>query len=295
MTDSLHRIFDRTVLRIERHLGHPPAKVWRAVTEPAELRHWFPAVPSFELEAHAKITFTFAGAADEPSLGEVLEVDPPRVFAFSWEDELFRIELSADGDGSLLVFTHTFDDRPKAASYATGWTQCLDALTNTLAGEAIADEPWSPAAHEAYVVTFGLDYGALADGVVRFERMYPTPLDQVWAELTESRELTPGDEPPLMMTNGYVPTGPVTAFEPARLLEYESAHGRVRFEFAPDPTGVRMTLTHSAPADPAVALAAWHVHLESYGKHLQGVDVCPWPVDRTEALRVEYAGQLQSR
>ncbi|WP_163506173.1 SRPBCC domain-containing protein [Fodinicola acaciae] len=294
MTESLHRIFDRNVLRIERRLTHPPAKVWRAVTEPAELKHWFPATPSFELVPHAKMTFRFSEDEAEPSVGEVLEVEPPRLFAFSWGGELFRIELRPATFGCLLVFTHTFDDRPKAASYATGWSLCLDALAAALAGGGEVGS-WSPELHEAYVMRFGLDYGSAADGVVRFERVYPVPLDKVWSELTESETPAVGGEPPLPTTNGYVPTGPVTAVEPSQLLEYQSGEGRVRFEFAPDPTGVRVTLIDSAPDDPAVSLAAWHVHLESFGKHLQGVDVCPWPERRTEELRQAYAAQLQPR
>jgi uncharacterized protein YndB with AHSA1/START domain len=32
----------RYVLRFERHLGHSVERVWRALTEPSELAHWFP-------------------------------------------------------------------------------------------------------------------------------------------------------------------------------------------------------------------------------------------------------------
>ncbi|MEA2587510.1 MAG: hypothetical protein QOH66_437, partial [Actinomycetota bacterium] len=33
---------DRWTLRFERHLAHPVEKVWRALTEPEQLRSWFP-------------------------------------------------------------------------------------------------------------------------------------------------------------------------------------------------------------------------------------------------------------
>src|SRR5919197_11651 len=41
-------------------------------------------------------------------------------------------ELASQGDGSLLVLTHTFADRFKAARDAAGWHLCLDALTASL-------------------------------------------------------------------------------------------------------------------------------------------------------------------
>jgi uncharacterized protein YndB with AHSA1/START domain len=34
---------DRSALTFERRLSHSVERVWRAVTEPAELAHWFPA------------------------------------------------------------------------------------------------------------------------------------------------------------------------------------------------------------------------------------------------------------
>ena len=45
----------RTVLRFERRLAHAPDKVWRAVTEPSELAHWFPAkIEAYELRPGAR-------------------------------------------------------------------------------------------------------------------------------------------------------------------------------------------------------------------------------------------------
>jgi uncharacterized protein YndB with AHSA1/START domain len=183
VTATLHRIFDRNVLRIERHLKHRPEKVWRAVTDPAELKHWFPAAVEYELRTDAKMTFTFPGEDSPSSGGVVIEADPPRVFAFDWGGELLRFELTAEESGCLLVFTHTFDDRPKAASFATGWRTCLAALEATL-GESAQATAWSPAVHEEYVLEFGLDHGTATDDGVRFERVFPWPADKVRAELT---------------------------------------------------------------------------------------------------------------
>jgi hypothetical protein len=55
-----------------------------------------------------------------PTSGTVVELDPPRVFAFTWGKDLLRFELSADGRGCLLVFTHSFDNHASAPRSAAG-------------------------------------------------------------------------------------------------------------------------------------------------------------------------------
>ena len=42
MHGSFQTIDDRPAVQFERRLSHPIEAVWRAVTEPAELAHWFP-------------------------------------------------------------------------------------------------------------------------------------------------------------------------------------------------------------------------------------------------------------
>lgn len=42
MNGTLETVDDRHTLRFERHLDHPVERVWRAITDPDELRHWFP-------------------------------------------------------------------------------------------------------------------------------------------------------------------------------------------------------------------------------------------------------------
>lgn len=123
----------RSVLRFERTLRHPPERVWRALTEPAEHRSWHPT--PFELEPLVGGKVTYLSGDDGPAMpaGEVTEYDPPRVLAHTWGDDLLRWELRAHDDGGcVLLLTHTFDDRFKAARDAAGWHICLDALSATL-------------------------------------------------------------------------------------------------------------------------------------------------------------------
>lgn len=317
-TVALHLDGAASVLRFERRLAHPPAKVWKAITDPAEMAHWFPAEVRTELQPGARMEFTFPDDApvDSGGDGEILEFDPPKVYAFRWNNDVLRFELlpdGSDGSGCLLVFSHTLGGgglgRLGAGRDAVGWDVCLDALQARLAGDA-AEQPtdWLERM-EHYIRRFGLDEGDIRntpDGyTVHFARdLVWKPVDQVWALLTGDAEPRAGDAPPLQATNGYVPAGPVTAVDAPRLLEYEWHHdgapaGLVRWEVVHDPLlGTRVELTHTLPARltelRATALAAWHVHLELFFASSHGDIRCPWPQQRIDELQQHYHEQLRS-
>ncbi|MFD8499688.1 SRPBCC family protein [Amycolatopsis sp. NPDC059657] len=255
---TLHTVDERPMLRLERKLAHPPEKVWRAITDPAELKHWFPAAVKTELKAGAPIEFTFEGQ-DSSSAGEVLECDPPSLFSFSWNEDVLRWEISPDGDGSRLLFTHTFGrGEPAIAALAAGrnaagWDVCLAALEARLDGKT-AEPPadWlTPMA--AYVREFGLDAGEVVDGVLRFSRdLVWTPLDEVWNLLT-SGEL--------------IEIGEIVTSEAPKVLEYRAGPGIVRWEFTHDPldgTRVEVTQTGVPDAERPAALAAWRARLDLF-------------------------------
>jgi uncharacterized protein YndB with AHSA1/START domain len=131
----------RPVVRLERRLPDPPAKVWRALTDRQQLRRWFPCdvvVAGGRWEVGATITFDFPPEVIEMTLtGEVLEVDEPRRLGYSWGEEVLRFELSPDGEGTLLVLLDELAP-DAAARNASGWEDCLDRL----AGEDPAPDAW---------------------------------------------------------------------------------------------------------------------------------------------------------
>lgn len=292
MNPALRTDGDRSVLRFERHLPHPAGKVWRAVTDPDHLSRWFPATMRIaELRPGGRIRFVFPGGELDASDGVITELDPPRVFAFTWNGDPLRIELIPEAGGCRLVFTHGFGDRPMAGSFAAGWHTCLDALEAALAGGPAPEQAPYAARHDAYLDAFALGEGTAEDGTVRFERLLPHPVETVWAELTGSAEPQTGAAPPPRTTNGCVTAGPVTATDPRALLEYrDGPSGRVRWELTGGhPAGTRVVLTHTGADDQIASLAAWHTHLEVFADHLRGVTVRPWPQARNEELREHYA------
>ena len=142
----------RPAVRLERHLPDPPAVVWKALTEREQLGAWFPSeviVSGGRWEVGAAITFTFLPEViDRTFTGEVLEVDEPRVLAFTWGEDTLRFELSPAGEGTRLVL---IDELPPdaAARNAAGWERCLDRL----AGLEPAADAWQ-ARFEHYAAAF---------------------------------------------------------------------------------------------------------------------------------------------
>jgi uncharacterized protein YndB with AHSA1/START domain len=154
---ELHHLDGRYQLRFRRRLRHSPEKVWRALTEPDQLRTWFPADIEGELAAGAPLRFVFRNGEGPPTDGQMIVYDPPSVLEFRWNEELLRFELQPDGDGCVLTFVNTFDELGKAARDAAGWHTCLDVLEHELAGE---EPPWAPPdrwqeVHTSYVESLG--------------------------------------------------------------------------------------------------------------------------------------------
>ncbi len=314
MDATLSTINGEPTLRFERRLRHSPKKVWRAVSDPAEMAHWFPAAVEAELRPGAPMRFTFPDDAvvDGTWDGEVLEVDEPRVFMFRWNQDVLRIELIPDGDGCRLVFTQTIGGgrvgRLGAGRTAAGWDTCLDQLVAGLdGGTAPTRSDWlTPMEH--YIEKFALGEGVVestSDGhVVRFARdLVWKPAAAAWSTLTEDAEV--GTEPPVRATNGNVPPGSVVAVEAPRVLAYSWLHdghpaGTVRWEIVSDPKlGVRIELTQTVPSHLTdvlpVALASWHVQLELFFAATMGDVRCGWPADRVAELTKHYEAQLAQR
>jgi len=150
MTGTLETVDGRPALRFERRLPHSVDRVWRAVTEPAELERWFVAPVQWKPELGEAL-----GEA-----GEITRLDPPHLIEWNWGGEGFSFSLRPDGDGCLLVFMHVFDDRSLGAQHATGWETYFARLNAHLAGGFLSEEEAHAAApelHERYAERFGLD------------------------------------------------------------------------------------------------------------------------------------------
>lgn len=139
----------RPTLRFERHLEHSPDEVWRAVTDPIEMRSWFPTrIEIAEWKVGATLTHHFDGHDIDPLPGTVLAWDPPRRVSFTWGEDTITFELSAaDGGGTAFVLTEQLAANHVARN-AAGWEACLGRLAGGVDGPAWQER------FDHYVATF---------------------------------------------------------------------------------------------------------------------------------------------
>jgi uncharacterized protein YndB with AHSA1/START domain len=139
--------------------------VWQALTEREQLKAWFPCdvvVSGGHWRPGAAISFIFG--PDMTVTGEVLQVEEPRLLAYSWGEDILRFELSPHDGGTRLVL---FDELPPntAARNAAGWEECL----NLLAGSDPDPQAWRPR-FASYAAAFSPALGPQDGPPAGFER-----------------------------------------------------------------------------------------------------------------------------
>ena len=128
---------DNWTLVLVRDLRHAPAKVWQALTDPAELREWAPFDADRNLGSLGTAMLTTIGAPT-PHVTEttVTKADPPRRLEYNWGGFDVRWELEAFSDGTRLTLW-TNIDRRFISMGAAGWHICLDVLDHLLGGRPV--------------------------------------------------------------------------------------------------------------------------------------------------------------
>ena len=127
---------DKWTLVLVRQLRHAPDKVWRALTEPAQLGEWAPFDVDGPLNAAgAKATLTTIGAP-AASVATVKRADAPHVLEYNWGEADLRWELEPVDGGTRLTLWHNIDRRYIAMG-AAGWHICLDVLDRFVSGKPI--------------------------------------------------------------------------------------------------------------------------------------------------------------
>lgn len=131
----------RPAVRFQRDYPYALDRLWRAVTDSAELAHWFPSKVSYEPRVGGAIEFTGDPYAEDVT-GQVLVWDPPHRFAFSWGPDEIHLELTPTEQGCRMVLVNVLDEEETAARNAAGWYVCLDELDNWVNGRP-SDGPHS--------------------------------------------------------------------------------------------------------------------------------------------------------
>ena len=123
-------------LVLVRELSHPPAKVWKALTKPEDLREWAPFDSDKNLGSVGTATLSTFGAPNV-TVTKVKRADAPKVLEYDWGGGDIRWELEPlKGDGTRLTLWANIDRRYVAMG-AAGWHIALDVLDRLLAGQPI--------------------------------------------------------------------------------------------------------------------------------------------------------------
>ena len=184
--EQLATIDDLTI-RFERVLAAPLARAWRAVTDEAEMRSWFPSHVAGERKVGAPLAFPFDDNVADTFEGEVVTWEPEREFAFTWNGDLLRIVLEPIGDDATrLVFTQVLFDRTEAPRTSAGWHFCLANLDAHLGGPPADPETWR-SMFPRYLERMGPPLGVPnVDGSMTWTRSHfsdPRAVEAAFAEL----------------------------------------------------------------------------------------------------------------
>ncbi|TMR03441.1 SRPBCC domain-containing protein [Actinomadura soli] len=141
---------ERAAIEVDEFLPHPPAKVWRALTDPDLLARWL--MPS-DFKPVVGHRFAFA-TRPIPNIGfdgtiacQVLDIDAERLLRISWGggslDTTVTWRLVPEGRGTRLFIRHEgfdLDDPVHAFAFrgmGSGWrSHVLRALRQVLAETA---------------------------------------------------------------------------------------------------------------------------------------------------------------
>lgn len=108
---------DRAALLFERRLPYPVDAVWAAITDPAQRDQWM-GTTTIDAREGGTIEMVPHSPPIPPQqktmTGRIRVWDPPRVFEHEWNQPILtdtgsgvvRYELTPDGEGTLLRFSH---------------------------------------------------------------------------------------------------------------------------------------------------------------------------------------------
>jgi uncharacterized protein YndB with AHSA1/START domain len=129
---------DRWTLVFIRDFPHPPEKVWRALTDPDEIKQWAPYDASRDLGSTGDATLTMIDgetAMDMPAV--ITRAESPTLLEFTWDQDLLRWELERTGSGTRLTLRHTLSNHDWVPKVAAGWHVCFDVADLLIAGRPV--------------------------------------------------------------------------------------------------------------------------------------------------------------
>lgn len=129
------------VITVERIYAHPPAKLWRALTDPALHAKWW-AAGDVKAEVGHRFELDMGAWGKQPC--EVLAVEPERLLRYRFGvgrlDTVITWRLAPEGEGTRLTLTHegfqldTPMGKQAFEGMKPGWPGVLARIDGALAG-----------------------------------------------------------------------------------------------------------------------------------------------------------------
>ena len=144
------RLDSSTDVTIHRRFSHPPAKVWRALTEPALIRQWMAVeghpMTRCEIDPRPGGSFHYEWAGPDGASfffsGPIVKIDAPHhmthVEHFNGDPAMaahITTDLAPQGTGTRMTMVMRYDSaEARAAAIATGMTDGMDEVYGKLNG-----------------------------------------------------------------------------------------------------------------------------------------------------------------
>jgi uncharacterized protein YndB with AHSA1/START domain len=133
----------------EVRIEAPPDVVFPFFTDPEKMARWMGVTHKLDPVPGGVLMVEVNNAA--VAIGEYVEVDPPRrvVFTWGWRENAevppgsstVEIDITADGDASLLRLTHRGLPAGQDEQHAHGWNHFLSRLVISAAGGDPGPDP----------------------------------------------------------------------------------------------------------------------------------------------------------
>ena len=141
---------DQDTIISEIDIAAPPERVFRAISDAAEIRRRSPELDVFEMDLRVGGQWflemncesqPYKGFSRIRHDGEILELDPPRLLVYTWfanfhndpnVRSIVRWELTPTKSGTHVKLTHSgLASEPEARKdYAGGWVGVLEEIKN---------------------------------------------------------------------------------------------------------------------------------------------------------------------
>ncbi len=123
-------------IRFERKSKHSAARLWRAITDPAEVSRWMALPASIDLRVGGDYRVDFPPGKGELD-GVIVRLEPERRLALVWGVSVLEWTITPRGDACSYSFLH-HGQPPGLVEHeggiAAGWHAWLDDLDTHLGG-----------------------------------------------------------------------------------------------------------------------------------------------------------------